>query len=199
MNQHAATFARYYDDNDDPWGFRTRWYERRKRALLLATLPREHFTHAWEMGCSNGELAAALAPRCARLLATDGEARAVKLARERLADFSGATVAQSWLPRDWPDGAFDLIILSEFAYYLSAPSLREVCRKLRASLTPDGIFVACHWRPEIADCELNGSGAHALFHEELPWRRTVHHLEADFILEMWAADGSSVAVREGLR
>ena len=35
----AAWFEDFYARHDDPWGFETRWYEERKRALLLASLP----------------------------------------------------------------------------------------------------------------------------------------------------------------
>ncbi len=44
----ACLDAPFFDDfyaanGDDPWGFTDRWYERRKRALTLAALPRERF------------------------------------------------------------------------------------------------------------------------------------------------------------
>ena len=44
----------------------------------------QRFGACWELGCSNGELTAALATRCTRILATDGSARAVGEARPRL-------------------------------------------------------------------------------------------------------------------
>ena len=34
-------FDRVYASSDDPWGFASRWYERRKRQLTMASLPRE--------------------------------------------------------------------------------------------------------------------------------------------------------------
>jgi hypothetical protein len=40
MSLDAQYFADLYADSDDPWAFRTRWYERRKRDLALASLPR---------------------------------------------------------------------------------------------------------------------------------------------------------------
>ncbi len=63
MSAVQQYFGAIYRD-DDPFGYRERWYEARKRDLLLASLPRARFAHAWELGCSNGELTAALAPRC---------------------------------------------------------------------------------------------------------------------------------------
>ena len=78
---HAPPFSRpdqpaYFDamfaKSNDPWKFRSRWYERRKRALTLACLPSARYAHGFEPGCANGELSACLATRCDRLLVSDG-------------------------------------------------------------------------------------------------------------------------------
>ena len=107
----AATFRsgvcmsvddRYFDGlfagNDDPWAFRQRWYEQRKRAMTLAALPRPHYRAIFEPGCANGELSAELASRCDRLLCCDTAAAAVSLARTPLGLFDHAEVRQSRLP-----------------------------------------------------------------------------------------------------
>ena len=52
----ADYFARLYSESDDPWRISLGWYERRKRALLMASLPHERFSVVFEPGCSNGEL-----------------------------------------------------------------------------------------------------------------------------------------------
>jgi hypothetical protein len=57
-------FDRMYAESGDPWGFRTRWYEQRKRALTLAVLPLPRFGAALEVGSSIGMLSAGLAERC---------------------------------------------------------------------------------------------------------------------------------------
>ena len=47
----------YFDElheQEDPFGYRSRWYEERKRALLLASLSQRQFHRGWELGCSNG-------------------------------------------------------------------------------------------------------------------------------------------------
>ena len=58
--------AGYFDDmyarSDDPWGFTSRWYERRKYAISLAMLPQERYDSAFEPGCSIGVLTGRLAP-----------------------------------------------------------------------------------------------------------------------------------------
>jgi len=199
MNPHAATFETYYQGNDDPWGFRSRFYEKRKRDLLLASLPQERFGSCWEIGCSNGELAASLAERCDQLLATDGNERAVSLAHDRLAHLSHARVKQSWVPGDWPDQAFDLIVLSEVAYYLSVDDLKAFMRQLTSRLSKGGVFAACHWRASIDGCELDGNGVHFLLTQSIPLHHACSHVEPDFLLDIWSWNEASVAMEEGLR
>ena len=80
-----AFFDAMYDADPDPWGFEDRWYERRKRALTTAMLPRERFRNAFEPGCSIGTLTDLLAPRCDRLTATDVADSALDSARARAA------------------------------------------------------------------------------------------------------------------
>ena len=63
MKDTRPVFDRLFEASEDPWGFRTRWYEARKRSITLACLPEAHYQNAYEPGCANGELAAALAPR----------------------------------------------------------------------------------------------------------------------------------------
>ncbi|AMK31263.1 Methyltransferase type 12 [Pseudomonas putida] len=80
MSLDAQYFADLYADNDDPWAFRTRWYERRKRDLALASLPRQYYERVFEPACANGELSILLSERCAELLCQDIDPTAVALA-----------------------------------------------------------------------------------------------------------------------
>ena len=133
---------RYFDGlfagNDDPWAFRERWYEQRKRAITLAALPRPHYRAIFEPGCANGELSAELAGRCDRLLCCDTADAAVRLARTRLSLFDHAEVRQSRLPGDWPEEKFDLIVFSEIGYYLDRDDLTAVAQRMGQSLAADG-------------------------------------------------------------
>ncbi|AKV09024.1 MULTISPECIES: SAM-dependent methyltransferase [Pseudomonas] len=194
---------RYFDGlfagSDDPWAFRQRWYEQRKRAITLAALPRPRYRSIFEPGCANGELSAGLATRCDRLLCCDTAAAAVTLARTRLSLFDHAEVRQSRLPGDWPNEQFDLIVLSEVGYYLDAGDLNQLIKQATQSLTADGQLLACHWRPPIDGCPLNARQVHDLLHEHLHLPRLVLHQEADFLLELWSREPRSVAALEGLR
>jgi hypothetical protein len=199
MSVEDLYFDGLFAGNDDPWAFRQRWYEQRKRAITLAALPRPRYRAIFEPGCANGELSAALATRCDRLLCCDTAGAAVRLARTRLSVFDHAEVFQGRLPGDWPDEQFDLIVLSEVGYYLDAEDLKQLIDLAVTSLSADGQLLACHWRPPIEGCPLNARQVHDLLHEHLHLPRLVLHQEADFLLELWSREPRSVASLEGLR
>ena len=71
MNGARQHFEQMYQADPDPWQVASRWYERRKRDLLLAALPRERYAHGFEPGCGNGETTQRLLQRCERLCAVD--------------------------------------------------------------------------------------------------------------------------------
>jgi len=81
MSLPGSYFDDLYAAAEDPWSLRTRWYEQRKYALTTAVLPRRRYADAVEVGCSVGELTAALAQRCDRLTAWDVSAAAVEQTR----------------------------------------------------------------------------------------------------------------------
>jgi len=199
MSVEDRYFEGLFRGNNDPWGFRQRWYEQRKRLVTLATLPRPHYRAIFEPGCANGELSAALAERCDRLLCCDTNAAAANLARTRLSLFDHAEVRHGRLPGDWPEEKFDLIVFSEIGYYLDRQDLTEVIHRISDSLTAEGQLLACHWRPPIEGCPLNARQVHDLIHEQLHLPRLVLHQEADFLLEVWSREPRSVAALEGLR
>lgn len=191
-------FEHMYGDSADPYGLRTRWYEARKRATLLAALPHPRYARAYEPGCGAGELTAELAARCDDLLSSDFSPRALASARERTAGLANVTVASHVLPRDWPDGMFDLVIVSELGYFLDADAMRSLAACCRAALADDGVLVACHWRPDFDARAQSTDAVHAAL-ADLGLARTVHHVEEDFVLDVWCRDARSVAQREGIR
>jgi SAM-dependent methyltransferase len=192
-------FDALFNGNDDPWAFKQRWYERRKRALTLAALPRERYQRIFEPGCANGELSADLATRCEQLIGCDTCLPAVELARERLGGFSHASVMHGRLPQQWPEGQFDLIVFSELGYYLDEHDLQLWIDRALQSLTQDGQLLACHWRAHIDGCPMNAEQVHGVLQERLGMQRVFSHQEADFLLDVWSRDPMSVAQRENLR
>lgn len=199
MSVGDAYFEALYQRSADPWAFRRRWYERRKRNLVLAALPRGFYERVFEPGCGNGELSLRLADRCHELLACDTSERAVKLARRRVARKPNVRFVQARLPQQWPRGRFDLILFSELGYYLDPTDLQRLVKQARASLTEQGTLLACHWRPAIEGCPLTGDDVHGYLRGALDMPRLLYHEEPDLLLEVWSRDATTVAQREGLR
>jgi SAM-dependent methyltransferase len=149
--------ARYAAD-PDPWRFATSDYERAKYAATLAALPRARYAATLEVGCSIGVLTAALAPRCDALLALDVVEAVLESARARCADRPQVRFARMTVPGDWPEGRFDLVLLSEVAYYLDRADLARLVGRVRGSLLPGGDCVLVHWLGET-DYPLSGDEA----------------------------------------
>jgi LmbE family N-acetylglucosaminyl deacetylase/protein-L-isoaspartate O-methyltransferase len=201
----AALPAHYFDEtyarHDDPWGFTSRWYEERKRAVTVAALPRARYTSAFEIGCSIGVLTAELAPRCDTLLSVDIAPAAVEQARRRLADQPHVTIAVDDVSRSFPPGPFDLIVLSEVGYYFAPAVLANVLDAATAALATAGHFVACHWRHTVGDYLQTGDAVHeqlARHATQVGWTRLVTHVEDDFVLDVYSPDPRSVAAETGL-
>lgn len=192
-------FDALYGASDDPWHLRSSWYEERKRALLLASLPAATFSSAYEPACAAGELTAQLALRCERLLASDGNERAVQLTRERMAPNPNVRVMQAWLPGEWPAGPFDLIVLSEFLYYLSPDAVDALALRVLQSKTAGAVVVACHWRDPIEGCALDGPAVHQRLSLSLDMPRIAHYVDDDFCLDVWQSGEGSPAQKEQRR
>ncbi|MFA9438466.1 class I SAM-dependent methyltransferase [Uliginosibacterium sp. sgz301328] len=196
MNTRHEHFSSLYRASADPWQVCTRWYERRKRAALLAMLPRAQFRRAFEPACGNGELTLELARRCDRVIAGDLTADAVAIARQRTGHLSNVEIDVREVPSDWPEGNFDLIVLSEFLYYVAIEKLPGLVHQATGSLSEQGVIVACHWRPDSADRSATTEQIHSLFDVCESLHKLARHEERDFLLEMWSPDGRSVMERE---
>lgn len=194
VTQPLQHFEDLYAANEDPWRVRDAWYEQRKRAILLASLARPRYRSAFEPGCGNGELSAALAERCERLLACDGATSALAAARRRLPDAAarGIRFEQRCLPDDWPrDQAFDLIVLSELAYYFAPDAVAGLLGAARDCLAPGGELVLCHYLPDFDDRMTSTHAVHAMAGALPDLVRTVQHLDGTFLLETWRASGGA--------
>ena len=176
--------AFYADGGEDPWGFTDRWYEQRKQAITLASLPRRHFGRAFEPGCSIGVLTELLAPRCKDLLATDVAQAALLQARRRTSRFPQVRIERASVPAQWPDGEFDLIVLSEVGYYCGSHDLTRLAERAAASLAVAGVLVACHWRHPVAEYPISGDDVHAALRAQSGLASLAHHLEEDFVLDV---------------
>ncbi|KSB91778.1 hypothetical protein AS593_07080 [Caulobacter vibrioides] len=141
-------FEGLYAANPDPWGFETSDYEREKYQATLAALGGEQATQGLEVGCSIGVLTRRLAARCDHLLALDVSATALKQARRRCTDLANVQFAQLQIPQDYVAGAFDLIVLSEVAYYWDDADLALTAKAFGATRVPHGRILLVHWLGE---------------------------------------------------
>lgn len=184
----TSTDRRYFDDayetSRDPWNVSTSSYERRKYELTLSSLPRERYRSAFEPGCSIGVLSEHLARRCDRLLCTDITPVALDQASSRLAGLPHVSVEQMAIPESWPHEEFDLIVLSEVAYYFDARTLANVTASVVESTTPGAHVMGVHWRGET-DYPLTADEVHGQISACRQLHRVVHHLEELFVLDVW--------------
>jgi SAM-dependent methyltransferase len=181
-------FEALYAADDDPWRVRGDWYERRKRAILLACLGKPRYRSAFEPGCGNGETSALLAPRCERLLACDGSPSAVAAARRRLAGIGGCAlrIEQRSLPSAWPRAErFDLVLVSELAYYFDGAAWQAMLAMAGACLDDDGELIMCHYLHDFEDRAASTAAVHAAA-DALPGLQScLHHLDQDFLIQAW--------------
>jgi hypothetical protein len=177
-------FDEMYSDDPDPWGFESSWYEQRKYALTVAALPEPLYHSGFEPGCSVGVLTSLLAPRCDSLLATEIVPTAMDRAVARLSGVDHVTFEQSAIPDVWPSGHFDLVVLSEIAYYFDAETLTQIVGLVAESTVPGATVVATHWRG-ATNYPLTGDAAHRILAMSPHLESFSHHLERDFVLDVW--------------
>ncbi len=257
-----AYFDALYSDNNDPWQYQTRWYEKRKRDICLAVLPQSRYDHAIELGCGNGIFSELLAKRCQALTSIDGNKNAVQLAKQRLTKFAHVAVLQGVIPtalfalaksynnkslnnesllqgslsdnaslnvsldkqtvsQSANDLTYDLIVISEILYYLSAEDIDTVIVWIKRHLAVGGSLLCCHWRYAIDGFAMTGDTVHQRLQQAFdganPTITTTNDTElvdgqlapvafthqtklaeSDFLLDVWIHSSKSVAMQENL-
>jgi SAM-dependent methyltransferase len=162
----ADYFEGLYSADPDPWGFETSAYEQAKYDATLAALGIERSGRALEVGCAIGVLTARLAAVCDHLLAVDVSDTALEAARARCAELTNVELKRMSLPAEAPEGLFDLIVLSEVAYYWDDADLARMGDLLRRIVQPGGRVLLVHWTgetdyPQTADAAVEGLAAEA--------------------------------------
>ena len=155
-------FAQVYADTSDPWNFATSSYENEKYRRTIEALDGRRFARGFEIGCSIGVLTALLAARCERLLAVDLNDRALDVARERCAPFPNVRFERMVFPHSVPAGRFDLIEISEVAYYWSDADLSAAI-DFAARAAAGGTVELVHFLPKVDDYVRDGDAVHAAF------------------------------------
>ena len=142
----AEHFRQLYARSADPWAFQTSGYEREKYRRTIAALGERHFRSGFEPGCSIGVLTRMLAARCDALLAADIVEEPLHTARTLCSDLPWVRFVRRCIPAEWPEGRFDLIVLSEVLYFLTADDIAAVAARVLTALDTDGVVLSVNWR-----------------------------------------------------
>jgi SAM-dependent methyltransferase len=151
-----AFFDEIYASDPDPWKFETSPYERAKYDATIAALEGRRFANGLEIGCSIGVLTRRLAAITDDLLAIDVAEAALDRAKQR--ELANVAFELREVPEEFPDGAYDLTVISEVMYYLDAPAFDATCDAIERTL--DGVLLAVHWRPSAPRYPLTGDEVH---------------------------------------
>ncbi|WP_319432543.1 SAM-dependent methyltransferase [Mycobacterium sp. RTGN5] len=192
-------FDALYEASADPWQLGSRWYERRKYAITTALLPDERYRHAFEPGCSIGVLTEHLSARCDHVTAVDIAEHALVEADARLRGCGrreAVTLLNSSFDMPWPADDFDLVVISEIAYYFDAPALRAILDRELARLHSDVTVIAAHWRHPVADYPLSGDAANAVIAATPGLHPIGGYRDDDVVIEVFdTRSAESVATR----
>ncbi len=192
-------FDRMYEHDPDPWRVATSWYERRKIDVVMSCLRRDRYRLAWDAACGTGELTAALADRSDAVIASDASPRACDLTGARCRGLPNVHVECSALPEvpvalgriAGPGIGPDLVVLSEFLYYLDDEQRALSGDRVAQVAAPGADIVAVHWSPQPDDARESGVHVQRELDEALltrGWSRLVAHRDIEFMLTLWSTD-----------
>jgi SAM-dependent methyltransferase len=158
MRVDPDSFEAPYARDGDPWQFASSPYELQRYATTIGLIDRTpRHARCFEPGCSIGVLTEQLASRCDEVVAVDPSPSAIRSAGERLAGVTNVELHVGSLPEWWPEGSFDLVVMSELGYYWDREGLADLTARLGALRTPAADFVAVHWLGSSPDHLLHGN------------------------------------------
>jgi SAM-dependent methyltransferase len=197
-----AYFDGLYAHSTDPWGLAHSWYERRRHSILLALLPYHHYRQAFEPGCSIGVLTEQLTYRCHHVTAIDVATAALERAGRRLragGRREQVTLLHRSVDVPWPRGPFDLVVLSELCYYVTADVLRTVLDREVPRLMRGATVVASHWRHPVPGYPMTGDHAGDVIAATPGLHLIGSYRDADVAIEVFdTATALSVAARNNV-
>ncbi len=168
-----AGFAAKFAGDDDPWRTFTARDEAVKRAAILHAIGHRPVGRVLELASGNGSNSAAIARMALRLDATEGTREGVDLTARAVAAWPRACASLLVLPGRPPRLVYDVIVIAEILYYLSAREMARVAREMAARLRGDGTIVLAHHRIDYYDFAQHAAGIHARFLAETGRRWTV--------------------------
>ena len=108
-------------------------------------------------------------------------------------DLPNVRVERAILPAELPDGTFDLIVIGDLLYYLSAEDLAATVDGLLARLEPGGDLVSVHFRDRENGGSYDGFNAHGPLGGRPGLTSVVHHSDEWFLLDVWRAEPPGAA------
>ena len=153
MTRHSRSleadyFEQMFEGTDDPWDLETSPYEQSKFTETVRALGGRSYGQGLEIGCAKGVLTQLLAPHCKKLLAVDVSVKALKAAKLRLEPQPNVEFERMVFPRERPENVFELVVLSEVAYYWDDDDLALAATWIAAHLEPGGDLLLVHWTGE---------------------------------------------------
>lgn len=155
----AAVFDQLHLQKEDPWALATSDYERLKRQALLEMVG-SGYRHALEVGCSIGTLTTGLAERSEQVTALDASTTAIETARRRYGQQANIEFQCLTVPFEWPQGQFDLVVLSEVGYFMSTDQLEHTLQRIHDSTDASFVLALCHVLGDIDDWPADAKSVH---------------------------------------
>lgn len=191
MRVDVDAFDALYRGTDDPWSFATSDYELSRYRSVIEHLSRDRYERCFEPGCSIGVLTRMLAERVADVVACETSPAAIAAAATRTVDLPQVDLHLATIPEWWPEGAFDLIVLSEIGYYWDREGLDGVLDRVLSSVDPTGCdLLAVHWTGHSEDHLLAGDEVHEViarrFGEPEVSTRRIGEGQQGYVLERWS-------------
>lgn len=168
MNENKDSLSeKYFDDvynaNADPWHFETSEYEQEKYVATIEALPKAMYNNVFEPGCSIGVLTEMLADKSKKLLAVDSAEAPLVNARFRLQKKHHVEIMRMQVPAEFGNEQYDLIVISEIAYYLNENDLAILRTNIINHLERGGQLIMVHYTPFVHDYPQTGDEVHEYF------------------------------------
>ena len=125
-----------------------------------------------------------LAERCDELLGLDVSETALAVARARCHDKEKISFARMRVPNEMPEGRFDLVVMSEVAYYWSISDLEKTANSMVARHERGGHLILVHLTEDVPDYPLTGDEVHEYWLSRAEWNRVKFCREERFRIDV---------------
>jgi len=177
-------FDAMYAASQDPWNFTASAYEQEKYQHTIKALAGKQFKQGIEIGCSIGILTELLSRHCEVIMGVDISEQPIAIAKERLKNREGISFDVLQIPQQYPDQKYDLIVVSEVAYYMSKEDLTLTKELISDSLVAGGTLCLVHWRPQIEGCVFDGDEVNEYFLNDPAFHQTYQFINEQYRIDV---------------